>query len=192
MFDLAPAARELERLLHGVADDRLTDPTPCTESSVGALLDHLMGLSLAFTWGARKTAPAGDAPAPGISRAENLDPEWRTTLPQRLGDLVEAWRDPKAWEGETEVGGLRMPAAQTAVVALDEIVMHGWDLARATGQPFTCDPASTTVILTFLEMAVAQDAPREGLFGPVVAVPEDAPAFDRALGLAGRDPAWKP
>jgi hypothetical protein len=37
-----------------------------------------------------------------------------------------------------------------------------------------------------------EEASREGLFGPVVKVPDDAPPFDRALGFAGRDPGWSP
>jgi hypothetical protein len=32
----------------------------------------------------------------------------------------------------------------------------------------------------------------EGLFGPVVPVPADAPLFDRLLGQTGRDPRWTP
>jgi uncharacterized protein (TIGR03086 family) len=94
----------------------------------------------------------------------------------------------------TEAGGVRMPAEVMGAVALDELVLHGWDLARATGQPFTCEPASTAAVLSFTEASAQpeQAASREGLFGPVVDLPEDAPPFDRALGFAGRDPAWTP
>ena len=53
---------------------------------------------------------------------------------ERLDQLAEAWADPAAWEGLTEAGGLTMPAEVAGTVALDEVVLHGWDLARATGQ----------------------------------------------------------
>jgi uncharacterized protein (TIGR03086 family) len=197
MLDLDPAAREVARLLDGVTDDKLADPTPCADTPVAAMLDHLMGLSLAFTWAARKTTAAesgSDASGPGQATAEHLDPDWRTVLPQRLGVLAEAWRDPAAWEGMTEAGGVTMPAEMMGAVALDELVLHGWDLARGTGQPFTCDPDSTAAVLAFTSASAQpeQAASREGLFGPVVDVPEAAPAFDRALGFAGRDPAWTP
>jgi hypothetical protein len=43
----------------------------------------------------------------------------------------------------TEVGGNTLPGEVTGVVALDEVVLHGWDLARATGQDYRCDPAWT-------------------------------------------------
>lgn len=195
MLDLDPAAREMIRLLDGVTNDQLAGPTPCAGTSVAALLDHLTDLSLAFTWAARKTTVAeggsGDS-GPRPPTAEHLDPDWRTVLPRRLGELAEAWRDPAAWEGMTEAGGVTMPAEQMGAVALDELVLHGWDLARATGQPFNCDPASTAAVLAFTSASAQPEnaAGRDGLFGPVVDVPQDAPAFDRALGFAGRDPAW--
>ncbi len=64
-------------------------------------------------------------------------------------------------------------------------------LARATGQPFDCDPVHVEAVLGFTT-AIAGAGPeaREGLFGVPVGVPANAPALDRALGLAGRDPAW--
>ncbi|HKT04536.1 MAG TPA: TIGR03086 family metal-binding protein, partial [Rugosimonospora sp.] len=117
----------------------------------------------------------------------------RTVLPGRLRELAEAWRAPAAWEGMADAGGVTMPAEVMGVVALDEVVLHGWDLARGTGQKYGCDPASAAAVLEFTRNAARPDnAPlRAGLFGPVVAVPEDAPAFERALGYAGRDPAWQ-
>jgi len=194
MLDLAPAAHEVERLLRGVDDAQLADPTPCAGTPVAGLLDHLMGLTLAFTWAATKQSPPAGAPAGPVASADDLDPDWREQLPRRLADLVEAWRQPSAWEGVTEAGGVRMPADIMGVVALDELVLHGWDLARATRQSFACDPASTEAVLDFTrESADPERADsREGLFGPVVPVPDDAPAFDRALGFAGRDPGWTP
>jgi uncharacterized protein (TIGR03086 family) len=197
MLDLEPTTREVARLVDGVTDDQLTGPTPCAGTSVAALLDHLMGLSMVFTLAARKsigTQGGGAAQGPGSPTAEHLDPNWRAILPERLSELAGAWRDPAAWKGMAEAGGVSMPAEQIGTVALDEVVLHGWDLARATGQPFTCDPAATEAVLAFTTASAQPEraAGREGLFGPVVDVPADAPAFDRALGFAGRDPGWTP
>jgi uncharacterized protein (TIGR03086 family) len=94
----------------------------------------------------------------------------------------------------SEAGGIPLPGEVAGLVALDEVVLHGWDLARATGQEFRCDPASAEAVLGFTERSAQPDqaAMRTGLFGPVVPVADDAPVFDRALGFAGRDPAWTP
>jgi uncharacterized protein (TIGR03086 family) len=197
MIDLEPAGRTVARLLDGIREEQLPHPTPCADTPVAALLDHLMGLSLAFTWAARKstaTEAGGEQVGPGLARAENLDPTWRSLLPERLEELVQAWREESAWQGMTEAGGLAMPAELAAVVTLDELVLHGWDLARATGQPFSCDSGHAAIVLDFVARSAQPDqaALREGLFGPVVDVPDDAPLFDRVLGLAGRDPAWTP
>ncbi len=118
-----------------------------------------------------------------------LAPVWRTELPARLDALVTAWRDPQARLGTTSVGGVEMPAGMVAVVALDELVLHGWDLSRATGQAYEVDPASVEACLEFVA-ATARPEGVPGLFGPPVPVPEDAPVLHRLLGLSGRDPGW--
>jgi uncharacterized protein (TIGR03086 family) len=73
------------------------------------------------------------------------------------------------------------------------VLIHGWDLAVATGQEYRPDPATTQACFDF-GVAFARDAPeaRDQIYGPVVPVPEDAPLFDRLLGQAGRDPGWVP
>lgn len=191
--DLAAAAAELTRLLDGVRDEHLAGPTPCEQMPVDALLDHLLGLSLAFTWAAQKAPEAASTQRPGATAQVNLDPAWRGQLPKRLDALVQAWRDPTAWEGMAQAGGVTLPAEVMGVVALDELVLHGWDLARATGQEFRCDEASTAAVLAFTQASAAPEAAgtRDGLFGPAVDVPTGAPALERALGFAGRDPQWR-
>ncbi|HET6636112.1 MAG TPA: TIGR03086 family metal-binding protein [Streptomyces sp.] len=188
--DLAPAARRLTALLDGVRDDQLADPTPCTESSVADLLDHLVGLTVAFHDAATKTAGPGAAGQPRAS-ADHLPPDWRRRLPAQLDALAAAWADPAAWDGTAEAGGVTMPAEVMGIVALDEIVLHAWDLAVATGQDYTCEPAEAEALIGLLSAAADPDA-GNGMFGPVVPVPADAPPFHRALGLSGRDPHWHP
>ena len=185
--DLEPAARTLVTLLDGVPDAALDAPTPCADTPVAGLLDHLMGLSEGLRASAAKEPDHG---APKAS-ADTLDPRWRTVLPKRLDALVAAWREPAAGEGLTSAGGVQMPAADIAVVTLDELVLHSWDLARATGQPYEPEPADITTIMRFLESFGSTEG-TPGLFGPAVPVRDDAPAFDRALGLSGRDPGWRP
>lgn len=188
MFDLTPATAELTRLVRGVDGARLGDPTPCPDYPVAAMLDHLMALTAAFTAAAGKRPVTGEESAPGTSTADHLHPDWRELLPQRLAGLAEAWRDPAAWQGTSEAGGITMPSPVTAVVALDEVVLHGWDLARATGQAFSVDDAHAQTVLEFTEQVAADPS---GLFGPPVRLAADAPAFERALGFAGRDPGWQ-
>jgi uncharacterized protein (TIGR03086 family) len=141
-------------------------------------------LTDAFTHGARKT-PREDAPA----SVADLPAGWRDLLRTRLDGLVEAWREPAAWQGEATVGGLTLPAATTAAVVTDELVVHGWDLARATGQPYEPDPVLVQAALGFAEQFADMEG---GPFGPSVATPADAPAFDRLLAHAGRTKTWTP
>jgi uncharacterized protein (TIGR03086 family) len=188
-LDLAPQAAEVARVIAGVRDDQLTDPTPCDGTSVAAMLDHFVGLTVAFRLGAEKS-PMEGAPS---ADADHLPADWRERLPAQLDALVAAWDQPEAWDGTTEVGGVRMPAAAMGVVAANEVLVHGWDLAVATGQPYAVDPLTAEACLEFNKgFAVGAPEARDAMYGPVVPVSSDASLFDRLLGATGRDPAWAP
>jgi uncharacterized protein (TIGR03086 family) len=177
------------RVVAGVREDQLTGPTPCAGTPVAAMLDHLVGLTVAFRLGAEKSPLAGGPSAD----ADHLPPDWRDRLPRQLDALVAAWRQPDAWEGLTEVAGVRMPAAAMGVVALNEVLVHGWDLAAATGQEYATDPAAAQRCLEFaVELAAGAPEVRNSMYGPEVPVPDGAPVFDRLLGRTGRDPGWQP
>jgi uncharacterized protein (TIGR03086 family) len=191
-IDLQPAAAELSRLVEGTRDDQLGAPTPLDDTSVAALLAHISRLSQAFSAAARKTTYGDGGPPPPPSD-EQLPADWRTATPPQLAELAVAWSDPAAWEGTTGAGGVEASAAEIGVVALDELVIHGWDLARATGQSFSCDAVSMKAVLAFTGAnATPRGGQQAGLFGPAVEVPADAPDLDRALGFAGRRPDWAP
>ena len=111
-------------------------------------------------------------------------------IPARLRAVGEAWQDPDAWTGMTAAGGVDLPGEVAGGVALDELVIHGWDLAKATGQDAGYDGPGLDSVFAMVSHFRADGA--EGLFGPPVDVPEDAPLFDRILGLTGRNPAWEP
>ena len=188
-LDLGPAAAEVARVVAAVGDEQLTGPTPCADTSLAALLDHVLGLALAFTRAAQKR-PLSAAP---VGSADHLPDDWRSRLPAQLDELVAAWRAASAWEGVAEAGGVTLPAPVMARVALDELVVHGWDVAAAIGAPYRPDPVSVQECLEFV--GDRSDAPADepaGLFGPAVPVPADSPALHRLLGQTGRDPRWAP
>jgi uncharacterized protein (TIGR03086 family) len=190
MLDLEPATRVLSGLVGDVRDEQLTAPTPCTEASLGDLIDHVDGLSLAFTAAATKTPLQGSqSPSADASR---LGTDWRTRIPARLATLASAWREEAAWAETTKAGGRDLPAEVAGLVALDEVIVHGWDIAVASGQGFGCEPHLLAAAYAFAQSVVAQNPHGSpGLFGPPVPVPDDAPLLARLLGLTGRDPAWR-
>ena len=173
-------------LVRALPDTDLGRPTPCEQYTVGDLLDHIGGAALAFRAAAEKQplpgAPSGDA--------ANLPADWRTRIPHDVLAAAEAWRKADAWTGMTAAGGVDLPAEVAGVVALDELVIHGWDLAKSTGQPAGYDGSELNAVYGMVRHFRASGI--EGLFGPLVEIADDAPLLDRILGVAGRDPGWQP
>ncbi|MEU7331173.1 TIGR03086 family metal-binding protein [Streptomyces parvus] len=188
--DLGPAARRIAGLLGPVGDGALDGPTPCPDYAVRELLGHLTGLAAAFRDAARKDLGPSTATSPDAALPV-LDDDWREVLPRRLEEVAAAWRAPDAWTGMTRAGGVELPGEVAGAVALNELVIHGWDLARSTGQPYAAGEAELRSCAALL--APDEDDPdRGGIFGPPVPVPADAPLLDRVIALSGRRPDWRP
>jgi uncharacterized protein (TIGR03086 family) len=189
-LDFDPPVRKLRALLLGIDDDELIAPTPCPDWTVAALLDQLMGQAHAFAQAARKrTDVPGTAAAPPRPSAQHLSRHWRHRLPVLLEELATAWKDPASWTGTSRAGGVTMPATALGTVAMTELIMHSWDLARATGQQYAADPRTLEVLIEFLAQGPPEGTP--GLFGAAVPADSEASLLDQALALSGRDPAWR-
>lgn len=188
--DLRPAARRTAALVTRVEDAQLDDPTPCTEFAVRDLLRHIGNLAVGLQYTARKELGEVTAAAPGSAGDQPLPDDWRERLPHQLADLAVAWSAPGAWTGTTQAGGFALTGTEGGLVTLDELVVHGWDLARATGQHYDVDEESLRAVHDFLAGAVEEDG-EQGIFGQIVHVGKDAPLLDQVVGLAGRDPGWR-
>jgi uncharacterized protein (TIGR03086 family) len=190
MIDLRPATKRVASIVGGLHDDQLTLPTPCGHAIVGDLVDHLGMFASNFIKVARKELDEASSTPPPAFDARNLEAGWRDRLVSDLDALADAWSSADAWQGNTWVGGMYLPAQVVGVVALDELVVHGWDLSVATGQGFDPPAAEVDACLGFVS---SFEAPRDGrLFGPAVDIAADASKFERLLGLTGRDPEWSP
>ncbi|MBW8486115.1 TIGR03086 family metal-binding protein [Actinomadura parmotrematis] len=186
---MAPGAEYAAGIVRGVPADLMEAPTPCGDWDVRTLLNHLILWSGRGEDAARKRAPEG----PGEEHDFTVGDGWADAFAAQALRTARAWDDAAAWDGDTSLTGASpgMPAAVIGGMVFGEWILHGWDLARATGQDAVPAPALVEVayagVLPIAEMARQYEA-----FGPEIAVPEDAPVLDRLLGATGRDPHWKP
>ena len=186
---MAAAAAETAGVVSGAAGTAALDgATPCADWDLRTLLNHTI------LW----TAYSAERRAHGESVAEELmtkdftaDPGFAQEYKVQIGKAVQAWSDPEAWAGDRSVMGGSTPAADIAAMLIMEMVLHGWDIARATGQDYVCDDMLAEAVLETVRAQAEMFRQYQG-FAAIVPVPAGATASDRALGLSGRDPQWKP
>ncbi|MET9496653.1 TIGR03086 family metal-binding protein [Streptomyces sp. NPDC006552] len=178
---MAAAAARAVPVVAGIGDGTLAAPTPCAEYDVKALVNHLFQVVEEF----RKLAGKQNADFSGTADRVGEGPDWRERFAAAVRELVAAWSAPGADEGTT--GAMDMPAPLVGAMALLDLTVHAWDLARATGQPYEAPPE----VVAPLAGAVAQLSPTArsmGVFGEPVAAAADASPFERLLAATGRDP----
>ena len=185
MIDLKPACDRMIEMLGGVTDDQLAGPTPCSEYTVGDLIDHVDLVARGATALARQDGEGLQATAG--PEAVHLDPDWTGRVSGQLRALGAAWDDPAAWQGTANVPGSDLSNETWAKITLTELVVHGWDLARATGQPFDLPDPTLRACLDHVAEFVP-NAPVPALWGPPVTVAPDAPLLDRIVAITGRTP----
>jgi uncharacterized protein (TIGR03086 family) len=185
VIDLKPACHQMIEVLAGVTDDQLTSSSPCTEYTVGDLIDYVDQVSRGATALAHHTA---EVPGTGTGPdAAHLDPDWRDSVAQHMRELGEAWDDPAAWQGSANVPGPDLSNEMWGKITLTELVVHGWDIAKATGQPFDLPEHTLQACLDHVAKFVP-NAPIPALWGPPVDVAPDATLLNRIVAITGRAP----
>jgi uncharacterized protein (TIGR03086 family) len=179
----AAAARTGE-LIAATRADQLESSTPCSTWTARELVNHLVGAQYMFA------GAASGAPLPDLSAAQPDFAAGDASAAQRDASraAAAAFADPGLGERMAQLPFGTVPAGMVPGIACFEQVVHGWDLARATGQEPAIPAEAVDVLVPFAEQLLA-DVPRDGVaFAAVVDVPAGAPVIDRLVALTGRRP----
>ncbi len=186
---MALAAGPMLAVVRDLSAKRLDAPTPCADYDVGRLINHLLFWGPSLQAAARKEAVA--PPAADEQDVNLTEGEWKDQLEAQTNLIVAAWSEPAAWKGHTGMGApMEMPAPMIGGMVLGEIVVHGWDIARAIGQQPTWDEEVLSRVHQEVEKT-AEQGREMGIYAERVPVPDTASVLDRLLGLTGRDPNWR-
>jgi uncharacterized protein (TIGR03086 family) len=173
------ALDQTQALVGGVEASQMTLPSPCAEWDVRELLNHIVGGNRSYAGIARRNQRRR---APGEDMlAEDPVEAYRRSA----DDLKQAWSAPRLLE-ETLPSHLgEMPGRALLGIHLVEVVGHGWDLAKATGQQTRFD---SEVVQAAMRVAqtVFENAPRGTLFDSPEEAGEEAPEIDRLAAFLGR------
>ena len=178
-------ARALEHFgqkVSGVRGDQWSSPTPCSEWDVRALVNHLVyeNLWVPPLLAGATIADVGDR-FDGDVLGDDPSGAWSASAASALAAISA----PGAMDRLVHLSFGDRAGREYAEQLFTDLVIHGWDLARATGANEAIEPE-------FIDVLYAESAPREdalkasGVFGDLVVPPEGADTQTRLLAIFGR------
>ncbi|MFI6295442.1 TIGR03086 family metal-binding protein [Nonomuraea sp. NPDC050790] len=185
-------ADAFEAKVAAVRPEQWADPSPCAQWTARDVVEHIVDMHAVML------SPVGR----GLSPAPSVKEDPLAAFRAARADVEALLSDPAAANTECDTPSGRMTAARhvNEVVSAD-LPLHGWDLAKATGQEATIDPEDVRLSwesVSGLPPELLEKFRTPGAFGPgievfgrEVPVAPEAPLQDRLLGLIGRDPGWR-
>jgi uncharacterized protein (TIGR03086 family) len=172
-------------LVEGVHADQWHDDTPCVDWDVRTLVHHLLyeqrwvpslfdGMTVVQVGDRFEGDLMGDDPS-----------TWPGLLASSMDEAHAVVARPGALERTVHLSFGDVPGHEYVMQLTADLAIHGWDLARATGQDDTLDPDAVAVLLPWTE-ANADLLEGSGMFGTRIDAGPDAPDDVRLLGLLGR------
>lgn len=164
----------------GIRPDQLDAPTPCDAFTVHDVLDHMVVLGGSFAYAFRGEEPP-DISAPAVY-GWVPEKEFRAAM----DDLLDAVRAPGAMERTVSAPFGEVPGETFArFVAFDGLV-HGWDLARSTGQDYPPDPEVVAAVDEFARQALTPDMRDGDTFAAETTPPAGASRLEQLVAFSGR------
>lgn len=176
---LAAAAEVARQVVNAIADGQWDRPTCCGDWSVRDLVEHVVAGNEAFA-AALHEQPS--APERTAERSADLASDYGRSI----RTLLDAFGQPEALKRVVSVPFGAVPGAIALHLRITELLVHGWDLARATGQHPAFPEDLAEQELVFARRALADVPPGRRPFAPPEPVAEDAAAIDRLAACLGR------
>jgi uncharacterized protein (TIGR03086 family) len=160
-------------------------PTPCPEYDVRALLSHIVG-------GLNRVAIMGEG-GEALARPARVDgvpgDGWPAAYRAAAARAEAAWADDAKLDALVEVPWGKVPGRFALAGYIQEVLAHGWDLAKATAQPTEGDPELALWALANAKRILPPE-PRGGdiPFGPIVEAPPEAAPYAELAAWLGRQP----
>ena len=178
--DLARAGVVAGDQIDRIASEQWTAPTPCTDWSVRDVVAHLVGMNLVFV----AMFEQGPMPDRGVDR---LGDDAAAAFRRSAAALQAAAARPGVLETSQETAVGVATGEDRVRWRIVDLLVHGWDLARATGTAYEPPEDLVEDSLTFARGQLPGQ-PRAGRFADPQPVGDDASAIDRLAALTGRRP----
>jgi uncharacterized protein (TIGR03086 family) len=177
LADLDAATAGVERIVARIRPDQWQLPTPCDGVDVRALVNHLVAGNLAFV-----TLVTGTQPP--VRDADHLGDDPFFAFRASADLLAAALRTPGVAARTFTLPFGPVPGSALVGIRINEFLGHGWDLARATGQP--ADFPSGVAVRALAEARNMLRTRSPGPFAPEQPAPDGAPAIDQLAAFLGR------
>ena len=177
---LAQAFDFTEATIRGVAPAQWTNPTPCSEWNVRELVNHTISAVESFA-----AIASGASPRSGQDKDFTVD-DPGTSFRHFADTALAGW--PAALDSTVHLGSEPIPGSVAMGMNLLDTLIHGWDIATATGQPSKLPVDAAMAGLTAARTTVTDQFRTFAGFAPPATVDEHASPTDQLIAFLGRQP----
>ena len=156
------------------ATAELSTATGCDEWDVRTLLNHMLDTQRFFVGNARGQEASPPSPTPPNLLTDDAAADFQRARAETIATFGKP--------------GVIEKTGPSLGIAFSDQLLHGWDLAKATGQDATMPAGLPEAAYAIVHGRFTEDQ-RKGVFKPEIEIGADASPQDRLLAYTGRDPS---
>jgi uncharacterized protein (TIGR03086 family) len=183
---LQKAFDSTRNILQNVTPDQMDNDTPCASWKVKDVVNHIVGGAQWFG----DTMNAGEAKDTGESFPDFSTMDYMDIFNDGVKKSVDAFGKEGAQQKMVKLPFGEFPGGAFMGLATTDTFVHGWDLAKSTGQDANLDPELAKQLLDGAKATIPDEfrgPDGKAPFGPEVDAPADAPMADQLAAFLGRN-----